>query len=121
MKPQAISSTPIKASGIGVKSLRRGLARQLRLGRLLQPLLVLLLDGDLLGGHRGLLLGEGRSLKAQRFYRSQRRRASGWVGAEEQARQGGGAKRQEDRIGGDFRVHAGDFELAADHAHAARP
>src|ERR1700693_5803619 len=64
----------------------------------------------------GSSLGGDGLLKAQRFDRSQAGGTSGWVGAEEKAGQRRRAEGEEDRVGGDLRVHASDLELAADHA-----
>src|SRR6202030_4198056 len=70
---------------------------------------------DSWSGTTGSWSGEGWSLKAQRFNRSEVCGASGRIGAEEQARAQGGAKGQEDRVRRDFGVNSGNFELAADH------
>src|SRR5271156_4358221 len=60
--------------------------------------------------------GEGDSLKAQRFDRSEGGGAGGGVGAEEQAGERCRTKGEEDRIGGDFRMYSGDLERPAEHA-----
>ena len=118
-----------------------------QLGGLLQPFVLLLdrlirgcllrlnggvlsggvLDGRLVGdmtgsssGMAGSSWGEDGSLKAQRFDRSEGGGASGGVGAEEQAGEQRCAEGEEDRVGGDFRLHAGDLELAADDADEPR-
>src|ERR1700682_5823405 len=62
----------------------------------------------------GSSLGEGGLLKAQRFDRSEGSRARRRVGTEEQAGQRRRAKRQEDRVRGDFRLDSCDLELAAE-------
>src|SRR4029077_10012791 len=108
MNPHAISSTPSSARGSGASKRRRG-----RRGN----------SAKSSSGITVSSLGFGSLLKAQRLDRSQRGGASGRVGAEEQAGQSRRTEGKKDRVRGDFRVHSGDLELAAEHAdeHAGDP